>query len=311
MNILVTGGCGFIGSNFCKYWKETHPQDSITVLDYMTYAVLPANMNLLFSLGISVIPGSICDVELVDAIVKDKDLIVHFAAETHVDNSIKNPFIFTQTNVIGTQTLLESSRKYNVRFHHISTDEVFGSLELTDPKFTENTPYDPRSPYSASKASSDHLVRAYYHTYGLPITISNCSNNYGPHQHTEKLIPKTITNLLNGNKIPVYGAGLNVRDWIFCMDHCSAIDTIITKGTIGETYLVGGNCEMSNIDIIKKIISIMGMSEENIQFVEDRKGHDLRYAIDASKLNKLGWSASMFIDNGLIKTIEWYKNENI
>jgi dTDP-glucose 4,6-dehydratase len=240
--------------------------------------------------------------------LEDIDSIVHFAAESHVDRSIENPSDFIHTNINGTYELLEFARKRNLRYHHISTDEVFGSIE--NGYFDENTPYDPKSPYSASKAASDHLVRAYHNTYGLPITITNCSNNYGPYQHTEKLIPLCITNILKGLKVPVYGDGKNVRDWIYVEDHCRAIDCVLQNGEIGETYCVGGDSEEKNIDIVKTIINKMGENEEEfIQFVEDRKGHDKRYAIDSSKIkNHLGWGQETNFEEGIEKTIQWYKD---
>lgn len=313
MNLLVTGGAGFIGSNFIHYIIKKYSDYKITNLDLLTYAGnlenlkdLENNPNYKFA------KGDIADKDLVNNLVKDVDIVVHFAAESHVDRSILDSEAFIKTNVIGTHTLLEAARQHgNKRFHHVSTDEVFGSLGPNDPAFNENTPYDPRSPYSASKAASDHLVRAYFHTYNLPITISNCSNNYGPYHFPEKLFPLFITNLLEGKKVPLYGDGLNVRDWLFVEDHCAAIDAIIHQGKIGETYCVGGNAEKTNQEITYKILELLGKNppENWIEFVKDRPGHDKRYAIDFSKLkNELGWEPSVSFEEGLQKTIAWYQD---
>lgn len=310
LSILVTGGAGFIGSNFIHYILKKYPDYQIVNLDALTYAgnlenlkEAEKNPNYKF------VKGNICDTKLVDELVKDADIIVHFAAESHVDRSIIDSDAFMRTNVIGTHTLLEAAKRHgNKRFHHVSTDEVFGSLEPGDPAFNEKTPYDPRSPYSASKAASDHLVRAYYHTYNLPITISNCSNNYGAFHFPEKLIPLFITNLLEDKKIPLYGDGMNVRDWLFVEDHCQAVDEIIHKGKIGETYCVGGNGEKKNIEIAKLILKLLNKDESYIEFVKDRPGHDKRYAIDFSKIkNELGWEPQVSFEDGIIKTIEWFK----
>ena len=313
MKLLVTGGAGFIGSNFVLYWLKKYPQDSIINLDKLTYA---GNLENLKSIEknpqYEFIQGDICSSQLVDSLIKKIDLVIHFAAETHVDRSILDPAPFIKTNIEGTYVLLESARKNDgKRFHHISTDEVFGALELNSKtKFSESTPYNPHSPYSASKASSDHLVRAYHDTYNLPITISNCANNYGPYQFPEKLFGLSITNILEGKKVPVYGDGLYVRDWLYVSDHCEAIDLIIQKGKIGETYLVGGlTQDISNIEIVKKIVRFMGKTENDIEYVKDRPGHDRRYAIDWTKINKeLGWSPKHSFDEALQDTIEWYKN---
>ncbi len=313
MKLLVTGGAGFIGSNFVLYWLKKYPQDSIINLDKLTYA---GNLENLKSIEknpqYEFIQGDICSSQLVDSLIKKIDLVIHFAAETHVDRSILDPAPFIKTNIEGTYVLLESARKNDgKRFHHISTDEVFGALELNSKtKFSESTPYNPHSPYSASKASSDHLVRAYHDTYNLPITISNCANNYGPYQFPEKLFGLSITNILEGKKVPVYGDGLYVRDWLYVLDHCEAIDLIIQKGKIGETYLVGGlTQDISNIEIVKKIVRFMGKTENDIEYVKDRPGHDRRYAIDWTKINKeLGWSPKHSFDEALQDTIEWYKN---
>lgn len=314
MKMLVTGGAGFIGSNFIRYWLSKYPDDQIINLDVLTYAGhLSSLQDVENNSNYSFIKGDITDADTVDELVSKVDLVVHFAAETHVDRSVKDPLIFVKTNIVGTQVLLEAAKKHgNKRFHHISTDEVFGALPLgTEAKFDETTPYDPRSPYSASKAGSDHLVRAYFHTFGLPITISNCSNNFGPYQDTEKFIPRMITNLLRGEKVKIYGDGLYVRDWLYVLDHCSAIDVILRKGKIGDTYTVGGLTEdYSNLEITMKILRMMGKGENSIEFVPDRPGHDRRYSVNWSKINKeLGWSPSADFDSRLQETINWY-NDN-
>ena len=310
MKLLATGGAGFIGSNFIHYWLKNYPQDKITNLDLLTYAGNLENLqDVTLNNNYKFVQGDIGDADLVKDLLIGVDLIVHFAAESHVDRSILNSADFIKTNVEGTRILLEAARKNNIRFHHISTDEVFGSLSFNAPGFNEQTPYDPRSPYSASKAASDHLVRAYYHTYGLPITISNCSNNYGPYQYPEKLIPLFVTNLMAGKKIPVYGEGNNIRDWIHVDDHNRGVDMIIKKGKIGETYCLGGNSEKTNLEITKLILSLMGKGEEMIEHVADRLGHDLRYAIDFSKAKtELAWEPLTSFEEGLRKTVEWYKN---
>jgi len=310
MRLLITGGAGFIGSNFIRHILNKYPDYEIVNLDLLTYAGNLENLkDLEGDSRYEFVKGDICDAKLIDPLVKDCDIVVHFAAESHVDRSILSSDEFVRTNVIGTHTLLEAARKAgNLRFHHVSTDEVFGSLGAQDAPFNETTPYDPRSPYSASKAGSDHLVRAYFHTYGLPITISNCSNNYGPYHFPEKLIPLAITNLIEGKKIPVYGDGLQVRDWLHVEDHCRAIDSIIHKGKIGETYCVGGDGEKTNIDIAKTILKLMGKSEDMIEYVEDRKGHDRRYAINFSKIkNELGWMPKISFEDGIKKTIQWFE----
>ena len=311
MKILVTGGAGFIGSNFIIYWLANHPDDFVINFDALTYA---GNLENLVSVSnnphYQFIKGDITDAEAVEKAVQGVDLIVHFAAESHVDRSIKNSGAFIRTNVEGTRVLLEAAKNNGlIRFHHVSTDEVFGALSLDAPKFNEQTPYDPRSPYSASKASSDHLVRAYYHTYGLPITISNCSNNYGPYQFPEKLIPLFVTNLIEGKKVPVYGEGKNIRDWIHVEDHNHGVERIIEAGRIGETYCLGGGNEKTNLEITQKILSLMDKGEEMIERVADRLGHDLRYAIDYSKAEReLNWQPLISFEEGLAKTVEWYKN---
>ena len=312
MKILVTGGAGFIGSNFILYWMKNYPNDQVVNLDSLTYAgnlenlqEVENNPNYRF------IKGDICDLNIVDKAMQGIDVIVHFAAESHVDRSIKKPSDFVVTNVVGTQVLLDMTLKHNIeRFHHISTDEVYGSLKLNDTdKFNERTNYNPRSPYSASKAGSDHLVRAYYETYGLPITITNCSNNFGPYQFPEKFIPLTITNILEDKKVPIYGDGLYVRDWLYVMDHCRAIDLVLNKGKVGETYLVGGmTSDISNIEVVRKILKIMGRNDSFIEYVKDRLGHDRRYAVEWSKIEKeLGWKPLHNFDEWLEKTVEWYK----
>ncbi|HEX8973873.1 MAG TPA: dTDP-glucose 4,6-dehydratase [Patescibacteria group bacterium] len=310
MKILVTGGAGFIGSNFVHHILNKYPDYEVINLDALTYAGNLENLKALEgNPRHRFVKGDICDAELVDKLVEEADIVVHFAAESHVDRSILDSAAFVRTNVIGTHTLLEAARRHqNKRFHHVSTDEVFGSLEAQDAPFSETTPYDPRSPYSASKAASDHLVRAYFHTHNLPVTISNCSNNYGPFHFPEKLIPLLITNLMEGKKIPIYGDGMNVRDWLYVEDHCKAIDAIIHKGRIGETYCVGGNGEKPNIEIAKTILNLLGKGEEMIEYVEDRKGHDRRYAIDFSKIkNELGWEPEVTFEEGIKKTVEWFQ----
>jgi len=313
MKLLITGGAGFIGSNFILYWLKEHPRDYVINLDLLTYAGNLENLKNVESCeNYQFIRGDIGDGELIETILDQEkaDVIVHFAAESHVDNSIKESSVFVKTNVLGTHVLLECARRKNIRFHHISTDEVFGSLKLdSEKKFDEKTPYDPRSPYSASKAASDHLVRAYFHTHGLPVTITNCSNNYGPYQFPEKFIPLFITNLLEDKPVPLYGDGLNVRDWLYVEDHCRAVGAVIEKGKIGETYCVGGNSEKSNIEIAKLLVKKLGRKEEYIQFVADRLGHDRRYAINAGKIEKeLGWKPTVSFEEGIDRTIEWYKN---
>src|SRR3989344_3277459 len=312
MKLLVTGGAGFIGSHFINHWLSSHPDDSITNLDNLTYAASLANLQQVQdSPRYKFIKGDISDMSLVEEVIEGVEIVVHFAAETHVDRSILDPWPFVQSNLVGTYTLLEVARRENIkRFHHISTDEVFGTLDLNDKnKFNENTLYNPRSPYSATKAGSDHLVRAYYYTYGLPITISNCSNNFGPAMYPEKLIPLAITNALEHKKIPIHGDGKNERDWLFVNDHVSAIDLILQKGKIGETYLVGGlKNGISNLDIVKKILVLVGESEDLIKLVPDRLGNDRRYDIDWSKIkNELGWEPKHDLDEALKITVEWYK----
>ena len=310
-NIIVTGGCGFIGSNFVHYVVNNHSDIHITVLDKLTYAGNKENIAGLPKDRVELVVGDICDKELLDRIVPGHDAIVHFAAESHNDNSIANPEPFIKTNVEGTYCLLEVCRKYNIRYHHVSTDEVYGDLALDDPsRFTEETPYNPSSPYSSTKAASDMLVRAWTRTYGLRATISNCSNNYGPYQHVEKFIPRQITNIICGIKPKLYGDGENVRDWIHTEDHSSAVWTILTKGIIGDTYLIGADGEKSNIEVLREILTCMGKDEDDFDWVRDRPGHDRRYAIDSTKLRtELGWIPKhVDFTTGLKQTIKWYQN---
>ncbi len=312
MKLLVTGGAGFIGSNFILYWIAKHPDDFIVNLDNLTYAGNLENLATVEkNTHYTFVHGDICDPVAVRAAMEGVEIVVHFAAESHVDRSIHDPAPFVKTNVVGTHVLLDAALTAKVsRFHHISTDEVFGSLALEDlDKFSERTPYDPRSPYSASKAGSDHLVRSYHHTFGLPITITNCSNNFGPYQFLEKFIPLSITNILEGKKVPIYGDGKNVRDWLYVEDHCRAIEAVLLKGKVGETYCIGGlTKDISNLDVVRLILQKMGKDKTSIEYVKDRPGHDIRYAIDWSKIqNELGWKPLHDFDEWLTKTIEWYK----
>jgi len=310
MKMVITGGAGFIGSNFVHYWLKTNPHDAIVVLDALTYAGNKKNLDSIQD-KITFVEGNICDAKVVDSVMSGADTVVHFAAESHVDRSIENPEAFIQTNVLGTGVLLSAAKKHRVsRFHHVSTDEVFGHIPLSSlDAWTEQSPYNPRSPYSASKAASDHLVRAYYHTYSLPITISNCANNIGPYMYPEKFIPLAITNILEGKKVPVYKPGNQVREWLYVEDHCSGIEIILKKGKIGETYFIGPeNPELSNLEVIKKVLAIMEVGEEVLEFVEDRPGHDQKYALDHSKITKeLGWKPVFGLDEALSKTVKWYK----
>lgn len=313
MHLLVTGGAGFIGSNFVRYWLANHPDDQVTNLDALTYAGNPRNLDGIDGTRHTFIHGDIRDVATVEKAMDGVEMVVHFAAESHVDRSIDGARIFLETNVLGTHTLLEEVRRRGEqikRFHHISTDEVFGTLNINSTeKFHEDTPYDPRSPYSASKAASDHIVRSYFHTHGLPVTISNCSNNYGPYHFPEKLIPLMIVNAMRDLPLPVYGDGMNIRDWIHVEDHSAGIEAVLSKGKIGETYCLGGNAERHNIDVVKQILELTGKSESLIKYVEDRKGHDRRYAIDSSKAKKeLGWVPKKTFEQGLKETVEWYTN---
>lgn len=311
MRILVTGGAGFIGSNFINYWLINHPQDHVINLDKLTYAGNLQNLSdVEKSPNYTFVKGDIANEKVVKSVLKDVELIVNFAAESHVDRSILDPAPFITTNVVGTQILLEAAKDAKVkRFHHISTDEVYGALTLDSKvKFNENTRYDPKSPYSASKAASDHLVRAYFATYNLPITITNCSNNFGPFQFPEKLISLAITNLIEGIKVPVYGDGLYVRDWLYVEDHCRAIDLVLEKGKVGETYCIGVDNDISNIELVKKILKILNKDDDQIQYVKDRPGHDRRYAIDSTKIKKeLGWQKKYDFEDALAKTVVWYQ----
>jgi len=315
MKVLVTGGAGFIGSNFLHYMVNKYPEYEFVCLDALTYA---GNYNNLKPIegkkNFKFVKGNICDKKLVDKLFDDEkfDWVINFAAESHVDNSIKNPGIFVETNVNGTFNLLDASRRHNVkRYHQVSTDEVYGDLPLDRPDllFTEDTPIKPSSPYSASKAAADHLVRAYYRTFGLPITISNCSNNYGPYQFPEKLIPLMVSKAVNDEKLPVYGKGENVRDWIHVHDHNVGVDMIMHNGRIGETYNLGGRSERTNLEVVKTILKQLGKSEDLITYVTDRPGHDLRYAIDSTKAEtELGWERTYNFEDGIKETIDWYVN---
>jgi dTDP-glucose 4,6-dehydratase len=337
--LLVTGGAGFIGANFVHYWLNKYPQDRIAVLDALTYA---GNRSSLPQDGetLRFVHGNICDADLVDALLAEEnvDTIVHFAAESHVDRSIIGPDAFIETNINGTHTLLQAARRAWLgrgrdaracRFHHVSTDEVYGSLEATDAAFTETTAYAPRSPYAASKAASDHLVRAYGHTYGLPFTISNCSNNYGPYQFPEKLLPLMVVNALDGKALPIYGDGLNVRDWLYVEDHCLGIELVLSHGMLGQTYNIGGSSERSNVDLVQELCALIDSAFKAdhelsirfprcpagggkttaslIAFVKDRPGHDRRYAIDAGKISReLGYRPRQTLASGLRRMLQWY-----
>jgi len=308
LKLLVTGGAGFIGSNFIYYWLKKYKKDEIINLDKMTYAANPKNLEGLPENRHKLIVGDIADAELVNKLVKDVDAIVNFAAESHVDNSINNSEPFIHSNIVGVHVLLEATRKYEKRFHQISTDEVYGSLPLKSTKrFNEHTPYNPRNPYAATKAAADHLVMAYVNTYKLDATISNCSNNFGPRQHPEKLIPKVITNALQNKPIPIYGNGMQVRDWIYAEDHCSAIDLILKKGEIGEKYLISAENERHNIDVVKSILKLLNKPQSLIQYVTDRPGHDVRYALDPKKIKELDWKPKYKFDGALKNTVKWYK----
>ncbi|ALC08226.1 dTDP-glucose 4,6-dehydratase [Lactiplantibacillus plantarum] len=317
-NILITGGAGFIGSNFVHYVYNNHLEVNITVLDKLTYAGNKANIADILGDRVKLVVGDICDAPLVDELMQQTDAVVHYAAESHNDNSLKDPWPFLETNVIGTYTLIQSAVKYNKRFHHVSTDEVYGDLPLREDlpghgegvgeKFTPTSRYKPSSPYSSTKASSDLLVRAWHRSFGLQATISNCSNNYGPYQYIEKFIPRQVTNILSGIRPKLYGSGKNVRDWIHTNDHSAAVWDILTKGKIGETYLIGADGEMNNKDVLEMILDLMGQPKDAYDVVNDRPGHDLRYAIDSTKLRtELGWQPQ-YTDfrSGLADTIKWY-----
>ena len=307
--LLVTGGAGFIGSNFVHHVVE-HTDDTVVVLDKLTYAGNRASLAGLSGDRVRLVVGDIADAAVVDPLVADADAVVHYAAESHNDNSLHDPRPFLDTNIIGTYTLLEAARKYGTRFHHISTDEVYGDLELDDPeRFTEHTPYNPSSPYSSTKAGSDLLVRAWVRSFGVQATISNCSNNYGPYQHVEKFIPRQITNVIRGIRPKLYGAGENVRDWIHADDHSSAVLTVLDKGEIGQTYLIGADGERTNKAVVELILTLMGQPQDAYDHVTDRAGHDLRYAIDSTKLRtELGWTPRFQdFEAGLAATIDWYR----
>lgn len=311
MNILVTGGAGFIGSNFVRYVYRERPDWHITVLDALTYAGNEHNLDGLDTNRCSLVKGNICDENLVDKLVGENDAVIHFAAESHNDNSLHTPWPFVETNVVGTFRILEAVRKHKKRLHHISTDEVYGDLELDDPnKFSELTSYNPSSPYSSTKAGSDMLVRAWVRSFDVQATISNCSNNYGPYQHVEKFIPRQITEILEGRKPKLYGSGENVRDWIHTEDHSSAVLTILEKGKIGETYMIGANGEKSNKEVVELILELMGKDKDDYEHVNDRPGHDLRYAINADKIrSELGWQPKYTdFKAGLADTIKWYQS---
>ncbi|MEJ1156636.1 dTDP-glucose 4,6-dehydratase, partial [Microbacterium marmarense] len=308
--LLVTGGAGFIGSNFVHHLVE-HTDDQVTVLDKLTYAGNVLSLAGLPEDRVRFVEGDITDAGLVDGLFAEVDAVVHYAAESHNDNSLDNPRPFLDTNIIGTYTLLEAARKHDRRFHHISTDEVYGDLELDDPeRFTESTPYNPSSPYSSTKAGSDLLVRAWVRSFGVKATISNCSNNYGPYQHVEKFIPRQITNVIRGIRPKLYGAGENVRDWIHADDHSSAVLTILDRGVMGETYLIGADGEKNNKDVVELILSTMGQPADAYDHVTDRPGHDMRYAIDSARLrDELGWMPQYSdFESGIAATIQWYRD---
>jgi dTDP-glucose 4,6-dehydratase len=309
VKLLVTGGAGFIGSNFVRYIYDQRPDWHISVLDSLTYAGNTQNLDGLDASRCEFIKGDIRDTDVLDPAVANCDAVIHFAAETHVDNSVHNPLPFVETNVLGTYYVLEAVRKHNKRLHHISTDEVYGDLELDDPKFSEKTPYSPSSPYSASKAGSDHLVQAWIRTFNVQATISNCSNNYGPYQHIEKFIPRQVTEIIEGRRPKLYGSGQNIRDWIHAEDHSSGVLAILEKGKLGETYLIGADGEKTNKEVVETILELMGKDKTDYDHVDDRPGHDLRYAIDSSKLrSELGWQPKYTdFKDGLASTIEWYK----
>lgn len=311
MKILVTGGAGFIGSNFVHHVLHERADWHVTVLDALTYAGNKENLKGLDDKRFEFVQGNICDFDLLDKLVPEAGIVIHFAAESHNDNSLHGPWPFVETNIVGTYQILEAVRKHDKRLHHVSTDEVYGDLELDDPnKFSENTPYNPSSPYSSTKAGSDHLVRAWVRSFGVKATISNCSNNYGPFQHVEKFIPRQITEILEGRKPKLYGTGENVRDWIHTEDHSSGVLSIIENGQVGETYLIGADGERNNKEVVEQILEAMGKDKDDYEHVADRPGHDLRYAIDSTKLRtELGWQPRYTdFSAGLKDVIEWYKN---
>lgn len=308
MKLLVTGGAGFIGSNFIHYWLKVHPQDQIINLDDLTYAGHTQSLkDVAENPNYKFIKGDITNAEDVRKAIEGVDIVVNFAAESHVDRSIVDPLVFVRTNVLGTAQLLNAALDMKIKkFHHVSTDEAYGELKPSDPKFTEDSPYKPRTPYSASKAGSDHLVRAYFETYGLPVTITNCANNYGPFHDPEKLIPRFITNLLEGKKVPLMGKGENIREWLHVEDHASGIDCVLEKGKVGETYLIEGE-EKTNMEITKMLLAILGMNDSMIEYVDHRLGHDFRYAINGEKLKSLGWVRKHSLAEDLPKIVEWFK----
>jgi dTDP-glucose 4,6-dehydratase len=310
MRLLVTGGAGFIGANFVHSTVREHPEDTVTVLDAMTYAASRESLAPVEN-DIRLVEGDVTDTELVSQLVAESDAVVHFAAETHVDNSLADPASFVRANVMGTFTVLEAIRRYGVRLHHVSTDEVYGDLALDDPqRFTESTPYNPSSPYSSTKAASDMLVRGWVRSYGVRATISNCSNNYGPYQHVEKFIPRQITNVLTGRRPKLYGEGANVRDWIHVEDHNDAVRLILTRGQAGRTYLIGAGGERDNLSVLRTLLELMGRDPDDFDHVVDRAGHDLRYAIDPTSLcDELSWAPKHTdFSEGLRVTIEWYRD---
>lgn len=308
MKLLITGGAGFIGSNFIHYWLKNHPGDQIINLDALTYAGHLENLkDIEQNPNYKFIKGDITDLEVVKPTMAGVDIVVHFAAETHVDRSIIDPMLSVKTNVLGTGVLLNAALDAKIeRFHHVSTDEVFGHLGPSDPPFSEDSNYKPRTPYSASKAGSDMLARAYFETYGLPLTITNCANNFGPYCDPEKLIPRFITNLLEGEKVPLMGKGENIRSWLFVEDHCRGIEIVLAKGEPGETYCISGE-EKRNIDVTKKILRLLDKDESLVEYVEDRLGHDFRYALDSQKIEKLGWKPEYSFEEWLEKTVDWYR----
>lgn len=306
MRLLVTGGCGFIGSNFIHYMLKKYPNYQIVNLDKLTYAGNPANLKDIESNpNYSFVQGDICDSQVVNEVMKKVDCVVHFAAESHVDRSIEDGSVFVRTNVLGTNTLLQSALAHNIKkFIHVSTDEVYGST--MEGSFTEKDNLNPSSPYSSSKAGSDLLAKSYYTTYGLPVCITRCTNNFGPYQYPEKLIPFFISRLMEGKKVPVYGTGLNIRDWIYVEDHCSAVDFVLHNGSNGEIYNIDGGNELTNLEITQRLLKMIGKDESSIEYVEDRKGHDFRYSLDGSKLEKMGWKPKYDFDSALEQTVKWY-----
>ena len=306
LKLLITGGCGFIGSNFIRNILEKYPDHQITNLDKLTYAGNPDNLKDIESNpNYTFVKGDICDTDVVSKVMQDVDQVIHFAAESHVDRSIKDSSVFVTTNVLGTNTLLSCALEYDIdKFIHVSTDEVYGSID--EGSFIETDPLDPSSPYSSSKAGSDLLAMSYHTTYGLPVSITRCTNNFGPYQYPEKLIPLFITNLMEGEKVPVYGSGLNIRDWIYVDDHCSGIDFVLNNGNCGEVYNIGGGSELTNLEITHMILEMLGKDESMIRHVEDRKGHDLRYSLDCTKLKNMGWKLEFNFDTALKSTVKWY-----